>query len=40
MARRLGYRQQRDTTPGSRLLADYLETTRSIRAIYEQIFTG
>jgi glutamate-ammonia-ligase adenylyltransferase len=36
MARRLGYRQQQDTSPGALLLADYKETTRSIRAIYER----
>jgi len=38
MARRLGYRQQLDSTPGARLLADYQQTTRSIRAIYERVF--
>jgi len=38
MARRLGYRRQLDATPGSRLLAQYRETTESIRGIYERIF--
>ena len=37
MARRLGYRQQLDRTPGEGLLADYRDTTESIRGIYEQI---
>jgi glutamate-ammonia-ligase adenylyltransferase len=38
MARRLGFRQQLDVTPGSRLLADYQRTTGSIRGIYDGIF--
>jgi glutamate-ammonia-ligase adenylyltransferase len=37
MARRLGYRQQRETTPGAQLLQDYQDTTGSIRGIYERI---
>jgi glutamate-ammonia-ligase adenylyltransferase len=38
MARRLGFRQQLDVTPGSRLLAEYRETTEAIRGIYDGIF--
>jgi len=40
MARRLGYRQQAQVTPGAALLARYQEVTGAVRGCYERVFVG
>jgi glutamate-ammonia-ligase adenylyltransferase len=40
MARRLGYRQQRERSAGAQLLDDYREQTAAIRAVHEKVLGG